>query len=201
MFGEQVLMILNELSGLLHFWRHADRLGPDMPWTHWRLYVKSLMRQLCHSKFQHFGKDAEFRPGAYAICCSKISIGSRVVVRPGCMLFADPRPDGAGIFIEDEVMMGSGVHIYVHNHRYDDPELPIIDQGHCPSQPVVLQRGCWVGARSVILPGVTVGRNAVVGAGSVVTKDVPAGAVMVGVPARLIKQAGKGSALVEGGVV
>lgn len=200
MFGRKDLMILNELYGLLCFWRQADRLGPDMPWTHWRLHVKSLMRELCRSKFQHFGEDAEFRPGAYAICCSKISLGKRVVVRPGCMLFADPRLDGAGIFIEDDVMMGSGVHIYVHNHRFDDSEVPIIDQGHYPSLPVVLKQGCWLGAQTVILPGVTVGRNAVIGAGSVVTRNVPAGAVMAGVPARLVRQIEVREGLVESGV-
>ncbi|WP_374615144.1 DapH/DapD/GlmU-related protein [Sphingorhabdus sp.] len=176
-------MLFSELFGLRRFWRDADRLGPDIPWTHWRLHVKSLMRGLCRSKFKHFGEGAEFRPGAYAICCSKISLGKRVVVRPGSMLFADPRPDGAGIVIEDEVMMGSGVHIYVANHRFDDPMVPIIDQGHYPSRPVRLERGCWLGALTIVLPGVTVGRNAVVGAGSVVTRDVPAGAVFAGAPA------------------
>ncbi len=177
---------------LIRFWRDADRLGPDIPWTHWRLYLKSYMRQLCCTKFLFFGEGAEFRAGAYAICCSKISLGNRVIVRPGCMLFADPRPGGAGIVIQDDVMMGSGVHIYVHNHRFDNPDIPIIDQGYSPSCPVVLERGCWIGALTVILPGVSIGRNAVVGAGSVVTRDVPAGSVVAGSPARLIKQVGNG---------
>ena len=185
-------MLISELFGLLRFWRSADRLGPDIPSTHWRLHVKSLMRRLCRAKFKHFGEGAEFRAGAYAICCSKISLGKRVVVRPGCMLFADPRPDGAGIVIEDDVMMGSGVHIYVANHSFGDLQVPIIDQGHYPSRAVRLERGCWIGALTVVLPGVKVGRNAVVGAGSVVTRDVPAGGVVAGAPARLVKP---GSAL------
>ena len=203
LLGRKRSMLISEFFGLLRFWRDADRLGPDIPWTHWRLHAKSLMRQLCCAKFKHFGEGAEFRAGAYAICCSKISLGKRVVVRPGCMLFADPRPDGAGIVIEDDVMMGSGVHIYVANHRFDDPMLPIIDQGHYPSRSVRLERGCWLGALTVVLPGVTVGRNAVVGAGSVVTKDVPAGAVFAGVPARQVKhaEAAKGCALSGGGCV
>jgi acetyltransferase-like isoleucine patch superfamily enzyme len=181
--GRKVLMLFKEALELIRFWRNADRLGLDVPWTHWRLHVKSLMRRLCRAKRKDFGEGAEFRPGAYAICCSKISLGKRVVVRPGCMLFADPRPDGGGIVIEDDVMMGSGVHIYVANHRFDNPKLPIIEQGHYPSRSVRLERGCWLGALAVVLPGVTVGRNAVVGAGSVVTGDVPAGAVVAGAPA------------------
>jgi len=146
------------------------------------------MRRLCSAKFLKFGIGAEFRAGAYAICCSKISLGNRVIIRPGCMLFADPRNGGAGITIEDEVMLGSGVHIYVHNHKFDDCSTPIIDQGHYPSKPVLLEKGSWIGAGAIILPGVTIGRNAVVGAGSVVVKDVPAFTIAVGNPARVSRR-------------
>ncbi|MEH6470000.1 MAG: acyltransferase [Halopseudomonas sp.] len=178
------------MSGLFNkilFWKNADRLGPDIPYTHWRLHFKKLMTPLCKQKFKHFSESAEFRPGAYAVACTRISLGDRVVIRPGCMLFADPRLNGAGITIEDGVMLGSAVHIYVHNHRYDDISLPIIDQGHYPSEPVVLKSGCWIGANAIILPGVTVGQNAVVGANSVVTRDIPAYTVYAGNPARLIR--------------
>ncbi|MBS4096029.1 MAG: acyltransferase [Sulfuricella sp.] len=175
----------SEVWDRIKFWKIADRLGPDIPYTHWRLHFKSTMRALCERKFKYFGNGAEFRPGAYAICCSKINLGNRVVIRPGSMLFADPRGDGAGITIEDNVMLGSGVHIYVHNHRFDDPNIPIIDQGHYPSAPVVLKQGCWIGANAIILPGVTVGENSVVGAGSVVTKNIPSRVLAMGNPATI----------------
>lgn len=171
----------------LLYWRAADRLGPDIPSTHWRLHFKSPMQRLCRTKFRHFGDGAEFRPGAYAIVCSKISLGNRVVIRPGCMLFADPRPNGAGILLEDDVMLGSGVHIYVNNHRFDDVSKPIIDQGHSESAKVVVKRGAWIGANSVLLPGVTVGENSVIGACSVVTRDVPPRVVAAGNPAQVLK--------------
>jgi acetyltransferase-like isoleucine patch superfamily enzyme len=185
--------MLGELHERWQFWKTADRLGPDVPGTHWRLHFKSRMRKLCAAKFQHFGAGAEFRAGAYAICCSKISLGARVVVRPGSMLFADPREDGAGIVVEDDVMMGSGVHLYVHNHRFDNPQVPIINQGYYPSQPVVLKRGSWIGAGTIVLPGVTIGENAVVGAGSVVTRDVAARTLVAGNPARVIRNLGEGA--------
>lgn len=180
-------MRLSDIRNAVKFWRVADRIGPDIPWTHWHLHLKPTMRLLCLSKFLKFGEGAEFRAGAYAICCSKISLGDRVIIRPGSMLFADPRAEGAGITIEDDVMLGSSVHIYVHNHKFDDPTLPIIQQGYYPSEPVLIKQGSWVGARVIILPGVTIGRNAVVGAGSVVTKDVPPFTLAVGNPARVIR--------------
>lgn len=124
----------------MRFWREADRIGPDIPLTHWRLHFPSSMRRMCIDKFKYFADSAEFRAGAYAIVCSKISIGKRVVIRPNTMLFADPRDGGAGITIEDDVMVGSGVHVYTQNHRYDSSEKPIIDQGHMPSEGETLSR-------------------------------------------------------------
>lgn len=184
-------MFLSELMQRIRFWREADRIGPDIPLTHWRLHFKSTMVKLCQAKFRFFDDTADFRPGAYAICTSKISLGKRVVVRPTTMLFADPREGGAGIIIEDDVMMGSGVHLYVNNHRFDSPDIPIIDQGHYVSQEVVLKKGCWLGANVIVLPGVTIGENSVVGAGSLVTKSIPSGVLAAGNPARIIKNIGE----------
>jgi len=167
---------------------NADRLGPDCPFTHWRLHFKSSMVGLSKKKFKYFGKNAEFRAGAYAVVCSKITLGNNVVVRPNTMLFAYPSEDDAGsIIIEDNVMLGSGVHIYVANHQYNEAGVDIIGQGHLPPQSVRLEAGCWIGANAIILPGVTIGRNSVVGAGSVVTKSFGARVMVAGNPAKLIK--------------
>lgn len=183
-------MFLCEFSQRIRFWQEADRIGPDIPYTHWRLHFKSTMLKLCKEKFQYFDDTADFRPGAYAVCCSKISLGKRVVIRPSSMLFADPREGGAGIIIEDDVMMGCGIHIYVHNHRFDNPDIPIIDQGFYASKKVVLKKGCWIGANTIVLPGVTIGENAVVGAWSVVTKSMPTKILAGGNPARIISNIG-----------
>jgi acetyltransferase-like isoleucine patch superfamily enzyme len=177
----------SEIRERLRFWRDADRLGPDIPLTHWRLHFKSSMRALCERKFKHFADGAEFRPGAYAVCCSAISIGRRVVIRPGSQLMAVA--DGA-ITIEDDVLLGSGVHIYVSEHCFDDANVPIIDQGHYPPVAVLLKRGCWIGANTVILPGVTIGENAIIGAGSVVTRSIPEKVMAAGCPARVVRQIG-----------
>ncbi len=180
-------MIVKEILRKRTFDKISDRIGPDIPFTHWRLYFKSLMLRLCQKKFKHFSNSSEFRPGAYAISCSKISIGSRVVIRPHTMLFADTRAEGKGITIEDDVLIGSGVHIYTGNHAFANVELPIIDQGHTESKEVVIKKGSWIGANAIILPGVIIGENTVIGAGSVVTKSIPSKVVAAGNPAKIIK--------------
>lgn len=182
---------ISEILGRIRYWRNADRIGPDILLTHWRLYFKTTMKKLCVEKFKYFGDGAEFRPGAYAEACSKIAIGNNVVIRPGTFLFADPTEGGGGIVIEDEVMIGSGVHFYTNNHEFSDVSKPIIEQGYPKptlSDSITLRRGCWIGACVIILPGVEVGENAVVGAGTVVTKSVPPRVVFAGNPGRIIKK-------------
>ena len=182
-------MLLKEIINKYKFCLHTDRIGPDIPFTHWKLHFESTMKKLCKKKFKYFDESAQFRAGAYAVGCSKIHIGKRVVVRPGTMLFGETIIHmDCSILIEDDVMIGSGVHIYVNNHKFDDPSIPLIEQGYYPDQQVVLKKGCWIGANAIILPGVVIGENAVIGAGSIVTKSVPDRTVSAGSPARFIKE-------------
>lgn len=168
----------------------ADRIGPDLPFTHWRLYYKKEMHALCKKKFKRFSNTADFRPGAYAVGCSKIEIGERVVIRPGVKLFGESETLKTSIKIEDDVMMGCGVHFYVNNHKFERSDIPLIDQGYYPAEMIVLKKGCWIGANTILLPGVTVGENSVVGAGSIVTKSIPDGVVAAGNPAKVIRNIG-----------
>lgn len=181
-------MLLNDIIKKIRFCIKTDRIGPDIPFTHWKLHFKPSMLTLCKRKFRKFADSAEIRAGAYIVGCSKIEIGERVIVRPNTMLFGETIIDmDCSIKIEDDVMMGSGVHIYVNNHRFDRIDMPLIDQGYYPDQQVILKKGCWIGANAIILPGVTIGENAVIGAGSIVTKSVPDRVVFAGNPAKLIK--------------
>lgn len=102
------------------------------------------------------------------------------------MLFADMRPEGRGIIIENNVMLDSGAHIYTANYRFDISNVPIIEQDHYESMEVILENGCWIGANAIILPGVRIGKNSVVGAGSVVTKSFPERVLVAGNPAKII---------------
>ena len=179
------------MLGRIKFWIKSDRIGPDMPLTNWMLYFPRAMRYLCRRKFKGFGERAEFRPGSYALDCRRITIGDDVVIRPQSILMPDPREGGAEIVIEDKVLMGPGVHIYVNDHIFTDKNIPIYDQDHtrpCKEDTVILRKGCWVGARSTILKGVEVGKNAVIAAGSVVTKNVEEHTLVAGVPAKVLKR-------------
>ncbi|HFG1903352.1 acyltransferase [Vibrio cholerae] len=173
----------------LKFLWAAPRLGPDMPLTYFLFFSRRLAHKICMRKFLYFGEGADFRLGAYAIETGKISLGRNVVIRPGTMLFATPQSDlSTQITIEDNAMLGSGVHIYVSNHVFNDVTKHIIQQGHQEARPVKIEAGAWIGANVVILPGVTIGKNAVIGAGSIVTKSIPDFCVAVGNPAKIIKE-------------
>jgi acetyltransferase-like isoleucine patch superfamily enzyme len=99
-----------------------------------------------------------------------------------------------GVTIEDRVLIADRVYISDIDHEYRKTELPVIAQGVCSKGPVVLKTGCWIGAGAVILPGVTIGRNSVVGANSVVVKSIPDYTVVGGVPARILKEIPRGEA-------
>lgn len=128
-------------------------------------------------------------------------IGSRVVYYPGVFISPGRNMDvgddvdfaagvlvttGGGVKIGDRVLIGYRTQILSRNHAV--PPLParIFDAGH-ESAPVTIASDVWIGANCVILPGVTIGEGAVVAAGSVVTKDVEAGDIVAGIPARKIK--------------
>lgn len=89
--------------------------------------------------------------------------------------------------IGNNVMMGPEVYIYTKNHAHDRVDIPMIDQKYEPERPVTIEDDVWIGSRVTILPSVTVGKGAVIGASAVVTKDVPAYAVVGGNPARVLK--------------
>ncbi len=184
------LVNIFEVTRRIKYLKNADRIGIDNPITHWRLHVKSLGISLCKQKFKHFGDGSEFRPGAFAINCSKISIGYNVTIRPGSFLHADDRHGGGEIIIEDKVLIGPGVHIYANNHKFTNSNESIYDQGYPVtniSDTVIIRAGAWLGANVIILPGVEIGKNSVISAGSVITKSVPAHSLCAGNPGKVIR--------------
>ncbi|MBW3844379.1 sugar O-acetyltransferase [Aeromonas hydrophila] len=117
-------------------------------------------------------------PPLYCTYGRHIYLGERSYINMGATLL-----DNAPIRIGAEVMIGPNVQIYTAAHALDADERI---QGVETALPVTIEDRVWIGGGAILLPGVTIGREAVVGAGAVVTKDVPAGARVVGNPARLL---------------
>lgn len=93
------------------------------------------------------------------------------------------------ITIGENVLIGPRVSMHAENHRFQDPDVSIKGQG-VAWDPIAIEDDCWIGSDVVVLGGVSIGRGAVVAAGSVVTKPVAAGDVVAGVPARAIGHRG-----------
>jgi acetyltransferase-like isoleucine patch superfamily enzyme len=107
-------------------------------------------------------------------------IGSDTYIGPRCVLGA-----GGGITIGARVTFGAGVQLLAENHEFRDTSRPIQDQGVTRAG-ITVEDDVWVGNQVIVLDGVRVGRGAVIGAGAVVTKDVPSLAIAVGNPARVV---------------
>lgn len=109
-----------------------------------------------------------------------LRIGPRSVINSGCVLYT-----GNGIDIGARVAVAANCTFAPTNHRIDDPDRPIIEQGFMPSRGgIVVEDDVWIGANVVLLDGAVLRRGCVVGAGAVVRGELPAGSINMGVPAR-----------------
>lgn len=132
-------------------------------------------QELIHRLFSKVGEGSRIVAPMTIVHGDKVRIGRNAIVMPNSLMMAS-----GTITIEDNVQVAAYVKLISNNHdSYDRMILTC--------RPVVLKRNCWIGAGAVILPGVTVGENFIVGAGSVVTKDVPDNTVVAGNPAKFIK--------------
>jgi acetyltransferase-like isoleucine patch superfamily enzyme len=110
----------------------------------------------------------------------RVSIGNNVTINEWGYL------SGYGeIEIEDDVRIGHRVSILTSDHQFSDLKIPIYKQGLTQGKVTIL-KGAWLGCNVMILPGVTIGRGAIVGAGAVVTRNVEDFAIVAGVPAKPI---------------
>lgn len=117
-------------------------------------------------------------PPFYTDCGKNITIGKNVFINSGCRF-----QDQGGITIGDGTLIGHNVVLATLNHGLM-PE----DRGTTYPAPIMIGNNVWIGANATVLQGVTIGDNAVIAAGAVVTKNVPENTIVGGVPAKLIKK-------------
>lgn len=127
------------------------------------------------------GRRVVYYPGVWILSGRRLEVGDDVDFAKDVLVTTD-----GGVSIGDRVLIGYRTQILSSNHVV--PKVPdrIFDSGRIKS-PVRIDKDVWIGANCIILPGVTIGEGAIVAAGSVVTKDVPAFVYVAGVPAKFIK--------------
>ncbi len=130
----------------------------------------------------HVSITAGMTPGQELINDRMVVIGDRCLIGRHSSIAAHFE-----IVIDDDVFFGPNVYVTDQNHATTDRDVPIGRQS-LPEKPVFIGAGSWLGANVVVTPGVNIGAHVAVGAGSVVTHDLPDHCVAVGAPARVVKQ-------------
>jgi acetyltransferase-like isoleucine patch superfamily enzyme len=135
----------------------------------------------------------------------RLRIGEGTLLEPGCWLTMAPQARieiGADCFLNrntmlaalesieigDHTMFANGCFVGDSAHRFEDPDVPITQQGFTSKGPVRIGSNCWLGVNVVVTSGVTIGDRCVIGANSVVTKSLPPGSVAAGSPATAIRR-------------
>lgn len=158
-----------ELAAAKELRQNIFRLNHTMPDT--KEYY-----ELLHKVFPNLGENCRIETPFSGVRTANVKFGRNIIVMPGCLMMS-----AGGITIDDDVQIAANVQLISNNH---DPE-------NChmiTCKPVHICRSVWIGAGATILPGVIIGENAVVGAGSVVTNNVEPNTIVAGNPAKLIRR-------------
>lgn len=136
--------------------------------------------RLLHELFGRIGSGSVIEPPFHCDYGCHLHAGDRLYVNFGCIVL-----DCAEVWIGDDVMLGPSVQIYAAHHPLDaarrvaGPEL---------ASPITIGDRVWIGGGAILCPGISIGANTTVGAGSVVTRDIPANVLAVGNPCRVIRE-------------
>lgn len=165
-------------AALLHLLLSLVRHIPSSGIRSWpcRLRVALLRRMV-----RTCGQGVNVLPGAYVGFPHNLSIGDNTGIGLKCYLSCTDR-----VTLGARVLMGPEVMVFTSNHVWN-PELATYFKQGETTAPVEILDDAWIGARSIVLPGVTIGRGCTVAAGSVVTQSTPDFSVVAGVPARVLK--------------
>lgn len=186
--GRDLFKVFSPLIALLY--RIAERLpdrfllGCMSSIRHWSSKPALGLRYvLLKSLALECGTNVAVFPGAYLFRPDSLRIGSNVSIHPMVYINAV-----GGLTIGSDVSIAHGATIFTAQHTYSSQSHPIIRDAPIKLLPITIESNVWIGAGARILGGVTIGTGAVVGAGSVVTRDVPPETVVGGVPARPLRK-------------
>jgi acetyltransferase-like isoleucine patch superfamily enzyme len=177
-------------------WRWYER--NSLPWNRARIHME-LARRECFARWPVHGNLLE------ALREGRLELGPHVLLEPDVWITAPGAARvriGTGTFLNiavmvaavelveigDHCMLANGCFVTDGNHRYDDPHRPVPWQGFTTKGPTRIGDNVWCGANVVVTSGVTIGERCVIGANSVVTRDIPAFSVAAGSPARVLRR-------------
>jgi len=163
------------MQAFYYYWQEAQKITMEM---NNKYHSPEEVREL-FSKLTAYEIDDSciIIPPFYTEFGKNTKVGKNVFINSGCHF-----QDNGGIEIGDGTMFGFNVNITTLNHDIN-PKTRL----NATPKPVIIGKNVWIGANCTILPGVTIGDNSVIGAGSVVVKSIPENAIAVGNPARVIK--------------
>ncbi|GGK77510.1 glycosyltransferase [Amphritea balenae] len=143
-------------------------------------WVRPLRRNIASYMFDKAGDNINIERNAYFGSGKKVRIGDNSGIGVNCKLFGT-------VVLGNNIMMGQNVQFITTGHEFSDINVPMIKQGLTKEKSIVVSDDVWIGSNSIILPGVNVGKGVVIGAGSIVTKDIPDYVVVAGNPASIVK--------------
>lgn len=144
------------------------------------LSIRKIRRYIVKQLFESTGQQVNINKDVYFGNGRKIKIGNNSSIEVGCQIANDTT-------IGNDVMIAPEVVIFSVGHETSDTSIPMRLQGNTKPRPVTIGDDVWIGQRAIILPGITIGDGAIVAAGSIVTKDIPARTVVGGNPAKILK--------------
>ena len=180
----------------LQKWRWYERNA--LPWNRARIHMH-MLRAEAFIRFPVQGNvlealdDGRLRIGRHTLlepgCWITVADGGRVTIGEGCFLNLNTMVAAENeVTIGNHVMFANNCFVSDASHRYDDPSKPITWQGFTTKGPTRIGDNCWFGVGCVVTSGVTIGQRCVVGANSVVTRDLPDGVIAAGAPAKVLRE-------------
>ncbi len=179
--GTKTLKVTEKIGRGL-FWSLYYFIARNLPrsYVRYSLGSRAIRAFILKRLFKSFGREVNIEPKVIFFNLSESEIGDYSGI--GMNSYVGTVKIGCDVMIGEELIAIS------RNHEFGNTAIPMRQQGFKDDQPITIEDDVWIGSRVIILPGVTVGKGSVIGAGSVVTKDVLPYSIMGGNPARLIRK-------------